>query len=170
MAKSRGAAAIYDYADANECIRSVKSLAGDSLKYALDCVSNSTSMMICYECIGSQGGRYVALDQFSLRQHTRRSVRPKWILANMTFGDPIHLEGAYKRPADLSFRKFHQAWFEEAQNILSQGLLVPHPIKWMEGGLEGVSHGLDCLRKGEVSGQKLVYHIAENSMEDLEEL
>jgi hypothetical protein len=32
-----------------------------------------------------------------------------------------------------------------------------HPIKEMEGGLEGIIQGLDMLKKKEVSGQKLVY-------------
>ncbi|KAK1986911.1 alcohol dehydrogenase [Colletotrichum cereale] len=161
LAKSRGAVAVFDYADADECASSVRRLTENKLRYVVDCISNSTSMRICYASIGSSGGRYIALDQFSLKGHTRKSVKPKWILANLAFGEPVLTEGSCKKDADPAMKAFHIGWFSEAQELVSRCRILGHPVRLMEGGLEYISEGLQCLRNGQVSGQKLVYRLAE---------
>lgn len=44
-----------------------------------------------------------------------------------------------------------------AERCLKAGLVKPHPVEVMEGGLEGIPAGIERLRKGDVSGTKLVY-------------
>lgn len=166
LVKSRGAAAVYDYCDAERCAAAVRCLTGHRLQYALDCISNSASMSLCYACIGKTGGRYVALDKFSTREHTRRSVRPKWIMANMAFGVDITLGGAYRREADKSFHEFGRQWFRTFQILLlEKGKVQGHPVLLEEGGLHAIAAGLQLLRTGSVSGKKIVYQIGSGRAE-----
>ncbi|KZL67113.1 alcohol dehydrogenase [Colletotrichum incanum] len=166
LAESRGAVAVFDYANAEDCASSIRRLTQNKLRYVLDCISNSASMRICYASLGASGGRYIALDQFSLRGHTRKSIKPKWILANLAFGEPVFLEGSCKKDADPAMKAFHIGWFAEAQELLSECRILGHPVRLMTGGLECISEGLQCLRNGQVSGQKLVYHLADDMSND----
>ncbi|KAL3480964.1 hypothetical protein BJX99DRAFT_194647 [Aspergillus californicus] len=79
--KALGAAAAFDYRSPS-CGSDILEYTQNSLGYALDCVSTSETMEICYKALGSKGGRYLALDQFPTRLHTRRSIRPDLILAH----------------------------------------------------------------------------------------
>lgn len=153
--------AVFDYADAEYCATSIRRLTQNKLRYVLDCISNSASMRICYASIGASGGKYIALDPFSLRGHTRKSVKPKWILATSAFGEPVVLEGSTMKEADPSMKAFHIGWFADAQKLLSERMILGHPVRLMEGGLGCISEGLQCLRNGQVSGQKLVYHLVD---------
>ena len=45
------------------------------------------------------------------------------------------------------------------ERILAEGKLKPHPVSVESGGLESVLDGLDDMRQGNVSGEKLVYKV-----------
>ncbi|KAJ5240801.1 Polyketide synthase enoylreductase [Penicillium citrinum] len=47
--------------------------------------------------------------------------------------------------------------------LLAQGKIKTHPIKVGKGGLYGVLEGLKLLEEGKVSGEKLVYNIADTA-------
>lgn len=79
--KSLGAVACFDY-HAASVAEDVRKYTNQSLTDALDCITDSASMTICYNALGDQGGRYVGLDQFPIRNHTRRDVRPEWIVVS----------------------------------------------------------------------------------------
>ena len=116
-------------------------------------------MEICYAAIGNTGGKYVALDPFPIRAHTRRSVKPNWIIAFSMFNKPINWQKPYRREARPKDKEFAENWFRLAQELIDMGAVVPHPIREENGGLEGIIGGVDRVRKGEVSGAKLVYRI-----------
>lgn len=155
LAKSRGAHITFDYHDQG-CGKAVRELTGDSIECAVDCITTSESMRICYEAIGSKGGRYLALDQFPLRQHIRRTVKPRWILTNTISGQPVDWKGAYKRGAKPHDREFAVSWFQECQKLLNDQKIQPHPLKVLHGGLDEVRRGLGELKQGRVSAQKIV--------------
>ena len=54
---------------------------------------------------------------------------------------------------------YAREFFELSQKLLENGLIKPHPIQLGQGGWEGVLGGIDLLRKGLVSGAKLVYSV-----------
>ena len=116
-------------------------------------------MEICYAAIGNAGGKYVALDPFPIRGHTRRNVKPNWIIAFSMFNKPINWQKPYRREARPKDKEFAEHWFRLAQELIDMGAIVPHPIREENGGLEGIIGGVDMVRKGEVSGAKLVYRI-----------
>ena len=76
------------------------------------------------------------------------------------FGLKVALDGVYGREARPEDREFGKDLFRQVQRLLDQGRMTIHPIKVMDGGWEGVVKGVDVVRKGEVSGHKLVYRVA----------
>lgn len=116
-------------------------------------------MKICYSAIGSKGGKYVALDPFPIRAHTRRSVKPSWIITFTMFNKPINWRKPFQREAKPKDRKFAECWFQIAQGLLDDGAIVPHAHEERTGGLKGVLDGVDSVFEGKISGVKLVYRI-----------
>lgn len=56
--------------------------------------------------------------------------------------------------------KAHMAGFlRKLPQLVSDGALKPLPIKFWEGGLEGVKDGLQYMREGKVHAEKIVYRI-----------
>lgn len=44
--------------------------------------------------------------------------------------------------------------------LVAAGKVKPNPIKLWEGGLYGISDGLQYMREGKNSGEKIVYRVA----------
>ncbi|KAE8369297.1 GroES-like protein [Aspergillus caelatus] len=157
--RSLGAAAAFDYASPT-CGHDIREFTQDTLSFALDCITDLPSVKICYEAIGCNGGQYLSLEPIPLRGHTRRSVKPNWILSLTMFNKPIQWKKPYQRAAKVQDREFAAGWFRIAQQLLSAGEIIPHPHQVSSNpGLESVIGGLDAVHKGEVAGVKLVYHI-----------
>ncbi|RAK81610.1 zinc-binding alcohol dehydrogenase family protein [Aspergillus fijiensis CBS 313.89] len=152
-----GAAATFDYRSPT-CGSDLRDHTANTLAFALDCISTTESMQICYEAIGRAGGKYVSLDPFPLSRHTRRSVRPEWVFLFTQFGrEIVGWEAPYNllaRPAD---RAAAERWYAEMEAVLAEGGLVTHPVQEESGGLRGVIGGIDAVRRGQASGFKLVY-------------
>ncbi|KAL1962730.1 hypothetical protein VTN77DRAFT_9274 [Rasamsonia byssochlamydoides] len=158
LVKSLGAAKAFDY-HSPTCGDQIRDFTGNKLVYALDCITDTGSMKICYEAIGSAGGQYLSLDPFPIRGHTRRSVKPNWILSLTMYNEPINWKRPFKRDARPQDREFARSWFQIAQSLLDANEIKPHPHQMRSGGLERVIDGIDAVRKGEVSGTKLVYQV-----------
>ncbi len=118
----------------------------NGLKYALDGIAAPETMRLCYACIGRAGGKYTSLE-------ARLGAGPDALR-------PAHRVGAAVRAAgDAEARAFGEAWFRTAQVLLDEGQLRAHPRRLMpgglQGGLQGVLDGMDLLRNGHVSGEKV---------------
>ncbi|KAK5991436.1 Trans-enoyl reductase lepG [Cladobotryum mycophilum] len=159
--KALGAVEVFDYHSPN-CSQDILEYTKDSLAYAVDCITNVDSMKLCYAAIGSKGGKYVALDAFPIRGHTRRTVKPDWILGVTIHGKRIPWQKPYKREAKPQDREFAESWFEVAQDLLSRQELICHPYEQGSGGLADVIEGVQLVRTGKVAGKKLVYEVAES--------
>ncbi|KAF2832600.1 GroES-like protein [Ophiobolus disseminans] len=155
-----GAAATFDY-QSPDCGAAVREYTSSGLGFALDCITDTASMALCYEALGTAGGRYVALDSFPLRGHTRRAVRPAWVCTYTQFGEPVAWAAPYNFDARPGDRRCAEAWYALAQRLLDGGLLEPHPQEERAGGLAAVAGGMQEVRQGLVRGKKLVYPIAQ---------
>ncbi|KAJ0124335.1 uncharacterized protein J7T55_005673 [Diaporthe amygdali] len=157
---SLGAAETFDY-NSSTCGMEIRNYTKNNLKHVLDCVTKDDSMKMCYEAIGSDGGKYVALEPFSTRiQYTRREVQAEWQNTWSLFGGPVKLSGVYGRPGHKHDRKFASVMFPMAERLIIDGQLKPHPVEVRVGGLESIMDGIEILRSGEVKGRKLVYQVA----------
>ncbi|KAM5440983.1 putative secondary metabolism biosynthetic enzyme [Microsporum ferrugineum] len=160
MVKARGAQAVFDY-QSPSCADDIKRYTADSLAYALDCIADVGSMRICYAAMGHLGGRYMGLNPFPVRAHTRRDIQPDYILVYTMFGKAINLPRPFGRPARPRDLSFAEGWCHSVQAILdSPGQIYPHPVEEGMHNLYGVINGLDRVRKGDMSGAKLVYNIS----------
>ncbi|KAL7940352.1 putative alcohol dehydrogenase [Trichoderma barbatum] len=158
--KSLGAVAAWDY-HSPSCGADIREFTENELTLVLDCITDSESMKICYTAIGSQGGKYVGLDQFPIRGHTRQDIRPDWIICFTMMGEPIHWKKPYNRDAKPKHKAFYdQTWRPIAQKLLDESMISAHPTEICDGGLAAVSDGVDRVRKGLAEGKKLVYRIS----------
>ncbi|KAK3693044.1 Enoyl reductase [Podospora appendiculata] len=156
--KSLGAVATFDYRSPTVG-SDIRSLTHDSMTFALDCITTTSSMAMCYEALASSGGNYVSLDPFPIRSHTRRSVRPSWVFGLTMFGTPVRWQRPFNAEAKPNDRAFSEQWFLMVQELLNDGLIKTCNYEVRQGGLSAIAGGIDEVRKGLVSGKKLVYQV-----------
>ncbi|KAH8171058.1 zinc-binding dehydrogenase domain-containing protein [Sarocladium implicatum] len=161
LALRHGAAATFDY-NSPTCGAEIREFTSNNLSLALDCITDTGSMAVCYEALGDAGGRYVALDSFPLRGHTRRSVVPDWVCTYSQFGHAIVWAAPYNFDARPDHLACARDWYVVAQRWLDQGLIEPHPQEERRGGLAAVGRGMEEVMKGMIKGRKLVYPILED--------
>ncbi|TLD19583.1 hypothetical protein PspLS_09588 [Pyricularia sp. CBS 133598] len=156
LVRSYGADVVFDY-NSKACIDDIKSYTKNSLKFALDCISEVDTMTFCYTCLGRTGGKYTRLEPFPDILHTRKqTVTPDWVLGPTMHGKPINWPPPFERDADAEVREFAKEWFATAQRLLYNGKIRPHPVKVLEQGFGSIRDGLQMLEKKAISGKKLV--------------
>jgi aspyridone synthetase trans-acting enoyl reductase len=152
-----GAVATFDY-HSPTCGMDIRTYTQNTLAHVLDCVTSTETMSMCYEAIGSAGGRYLGLDPISTQvAYTRRDVYANWIVAVTLFGVPIKFAGVYGRPAMPEHRQISARVYRLAEDVIKQGNLVGPSFQVRSGGLAAVEEGIEEIRKGRVRGGKLVY-------------
>jgi hypothetical protein len=161
--QSYGATATFDYKSPT-CADDINKHTRNSLQFALDCISEPETMQLCYKCLGRAGGRYTALEPYPSFLHTRpKTVQPDWVLGPVVLGKKLGWPEPFDKEGDPAAREFAVSWFATAQRLLDERKLRPHPIRVMDGGLQNVIEGLRLLKKKEVSGQKLIYSLAQQA-------
>ena len=155
LVRSRGAGAVFDYADA-DTPAAIKRHTGGRLKHVLDCISDSQSVEACFAAMARVGGRYASLelvpDELLAK---RRAVHARLVMAFEILGEEVRLPGGYGKPADAANRELGVRCFAMYQRLLNEGKLVPHPTQRVEGGLEGIAGGLQLLKSGPESARHL---------------
>ena len=160
--KSYGAEKAFNYHDVG-CTGEIKAYTKNALDYALDCYCDGSSMKFCYAVIGRAGGRYTTLEPYAQSLHTRRRVKPEWVLGSALWGKDIAWKEPYTIKGDPELADFGREWFKTAQRLLDCGEIQPHPAKLGDKiGFEAVLEGLQLLKSKAVSGEKLVYRIQDN--------
>lgn len=134
------------------CGQAIRSYTKDNLCFALDCITLDNSTAICYHALGSKGGRYVSLNPFPIRQHTRRDVKPSYIT------EPA---GSASRPSEAIRARFYETWVPRVEAWVRNGEILTHPARRGNGGLEGILGGLALIRQGEVSAEKVVFNVVD---------
>lgn len=155
LVKTTGAEAAFDY-NSPTCASDIREFTRNQLAYAADCITTADSMKICYESLGAEGGRYVALDSFPIASHSRRAVRPSWVFAMSAFGSAVDWVAPYKCDPSPADRDFAAAWTREVAGLVRDGAVKPLRYRVIGETLEDVAKGLEELRSGRVSGMKLV--------------
>ncbi|KAF2642235.1 GroES-like protein [Massarina eburnea CBS 473.64] len=157
LVKKSGAVEAFDYRSPN-CRADIQRYTDRDLGHVMDCITDSASMAISYGAIGPEGGHYVSLAPFPRGLKLRRkNVQPDWVLGYTIFGNPVILPGGYVKEESPEDVVFTRNWMVKMERLLAEGSIKPHPIQSQTGGLSGVIRDLDLLRRGVVSGKKLVY-------------
>ncbi|KAK6836160.1 hypothetical protein PG987_006655 [Apiospora arundinis] len=162
LTRAAGAASVFDYHDSAGVGGAIRAATEGKLGVAIDCITSPESMRICYEALGTQGGRYIALDKIPIPSHSRRSVWPQMAFAMRGFGQEVNWGGEpYTCTASQEDKDHAATWMQEAATLVEQGIIKPH--RWEAvppGGFEAVIQGLDRLKSGKLSAVKLVASLA----------
>lgn len=75
------------------------------------------------------------------------------------FGGRVALDGEYGREASAADRALSAKIFAATQTLLDNGLITSHPVRVLQDRWAGVIQGVDMIRTGAVSGQKLVVRV-----------
>lgn len=130
---------------------------GGSIKKVFDTVSTEDSAAICAAAFGSTGGTYCNLLGTDC---PRSDVESVFFLGYDMSGEAYMFEGD-SYPARPEALAFGRKWYEIAEELWAAGKWQPHRQKVGGKGLVGVLDGLQMMRQGLVSGEKLVYRVDE---------
>lgn len=128
----------------------------NNLGFALDCITTVESTTICYAALGRGGGRYTALDPFSEHAATRKAIKADWVLGPSIFGEEITWPAPYAREGSPELVDFATNFFAMLQKLLDESKIRNHPLRVMEGDLGTVLEGMELLKSGTISGEKVV--------------
>ncbi|RVX68667.1 hypothetical protein B0A52_07094 [Exophiala mesophila] len=159
--KAAGADIVLDY-NSPTVGEDIKKAANGDLRYALDCVSIESTSVICASAMSASGGKLALLQPVPDEPLHRINpdVATRMTIAYTVLGETIKA-GPHEVPGQEQDFQFGKKFWELARSLLEQGKLKVHTpnVNPTGSGLQGVLKGLDCMRKGEVSGSKWVYTI-----------
>ncbi|KAJ5671986.1 chaperonin 10-like protein [Penicillium longicatenatum] len=156
--KSLGADEVFDYKDPNSAA-AIRAATDDKLKLVLDTISIESSAQYCGEAMSTTGGDYTALLAIGVK---RENVNNHMTLGYTAVGEAFDKFGRFW-PAQPENKEFAIGWWKIAEPLLAAGKIKVHTPKVNPGGLRGVLDGLELLKNDKVSGEKLVYNVAETN-------
>ena len=115
------------------------------------------SSRFCDNALSTEGGDYSSLLPVKLE---RENVKDRFTLAYTVIGEGFDF-GPNPFPAKPEDKAFAEGFLPIAEKILADGKFKVHPPKVLPGGLKGVLEGLQAMKEGKVSGEKLVYNVAD---------
>ncbi|KGO38228.1 Alcohol dehydrogenase superfamily, zinc-type [Penicillium expansum] len=149
-----GADVAFDYNDPKSA-NMINDYTNDCLTLAFDTISVESSAKYCDISLSSQGGDYSALLPIKI---VRDNIRDRATMAYTAFGEKFTF-GPNEVPARPEDRAFLEVFCGIFEGMLLNGKIKVHPPRISDGGLNGVLDGLQLLKEGKISGQKLVYNI-----------
>lgn len=153
--KGRGADHVFDF-NSPSLIADIRKASNDKLRHAFDCISSEATAKICVESLGPNGGKYSSL--IRVEKLPREDVENSLTIAYTAFGEDFIFKSK-KFAASREDLDFIVQFQSLSSKLLEQGKIRPHPHRVRSGGLEAIPQGLQELREGKVSGEKLVYQI-----------
>ncbi len=144
--------------------------------YAFDCISESSSAKICADALSTSSSsssssstgtkRYSSLLAVADFPRADNDVAKKTTIAYPALGEEMGFAGhgsviPPRIPAKEEDARFMEMFFGIAEALLAEGKVKAHPPSVRGGGLRGVLEGWRDMREGRVSGEKLVYRVAD---------
>ena len=156
LVKSRGAHEVFDYNDP-QCGAKIRELTENKLRYAWDTVGQAGSSKVCDEAL-SDDSAICHYGSILSNKFPREHVKCTFTLMYTMFG-----EGFYKYGKDFPDSKddfeFGKTWMDLTEKLVAEDKVKPHPKRVGIGGLQGVLNGMEEMKAGKFSGEKLVYRI-----------
>jgi hypothetical protein len=130
---------------------------GGSIKKVFDCVNKTDSAATCAAAFSAGGGIYCNLLGVDC---PRSNVQSIFFLGYDMSGEAYTFEGE-SYPARPEALEFGRKWYSAAEELWASGKWQAHRQKVGKRGLLGVLDGMQMMRQGLVSGEKLVYRVDE---------
>ena len=164
LVKALGADEVFDYRD-EACGEKIRASTSNKLLHALDCIAVASSPQICADALSTDNSRTKCYSSLlGLDDFPRDDVEKKATIAYSAMGEEMSFPGRGPIPdipAKEEDLQFMTMFIGIAQELLAEGKIKPHPVSLRQGGLKGVLDGLQEMREGNVSGEKLVYRVDE---------
>ncbi|RJE27154.1 oxidoreductase [Aspergillus sclerotialis] len=154
MVKKLGADHVFDYKAPNAASE-IRTLTNNNLKLAFDTISVESSAQFCGDALSSDGGEYSNLLSAKVPY---KNVKSRSTLGYTALGEAFDF-GSTPIPERPQDKEFAEKWIPVAERLLAEGRIRPHPPCQRSGGLQGVLDGMQEMREGKVSGEKLVYNV-----------
>ncbi|VDB90621.1 unnamed protein product [Peniophora sp. CBMAI 1063] len=152
LVRSFGAVEAYDYHDP-EVSTKIKAASGGRIRSAVDAISSTDSLKIIVSALSSEGGK-IAIIPF--KEVNKAGLGSKYVAVHSLAYDLIHdRKDAPSRLGDAA------GYAKLATQLLVSGKVKPTPIRVWEKGLEGVGDAMDYMEAGKVSGEKIIFRIAD---------
>ena len=167
LVKGLGADAIFDHND-RDCGRRIRDHTSNALLYAFDCISQGSSVQTCADALSTSSGgptkRYSSL--LGVADFPRADVETRTTMAYSAMGEEMSFGGQGtvlppRIPANREDAAFMEMFIPIVEGLLADGKITVHPPSVRGGGLRGILDGWQAMREGKVSGEKLVYRVAE---------
>ncbi|OAP55415.1 hypothetical protein AYL99_10388 [Fonsecaea erecta] len=157
--KSLGASHAFDYNDSTAAAQ-IRDLTGNQLKLAWDTISEASSAQFCADALTSDGSKGATYGSILPVTSPRADVHSVSTLMYTIFGEAFEF-GSNKIPAVAEDFEYTKKFVAMVETLLAEGKLRPHKERVGPRGLEGVLEGLQDMKNGKVSGEKLVYLVDE---------
>ncbi|EPS98830.1 hypothetical protein FOMPIDRAFT_90485 [Fomitopsis schrenkii] len=155
--KSLGADAIYDYKDP-DVVASIKQVTEDSVCHAIDTQSTKETQQLCARAMGTAGGKLILMFPPTFKaKKLRKDVQFIPTLIYTALGRPLTLGPQAQYAAQPKDRAQIVGFLKKVPGLVRDGLLVPNRVKLWDGGMHAIPEGLQYMREGKVSGEKIVY-------------
>jgi NADPH:quinone reductase-like Zn-dependent oxidoreductase len=155
--KSLGAVEAYDYSEP-DVGATIRKNTQNSLKYAWDTLGSEQSAKICADALSTEAGCVYGC--VLPTKCPRSDVSSISTVMYTMFGEFFAMRGT-DFPASSADFEFAKTFMALTERLAAAGKLKTHTEVVGPNGLKGVLDGLDTLKTGKVSGQKLVYRVAE---------
>ncbi|PYH43714.1 zinc-binding alcohol dehydrogenase family protein [Aspergillus saccharolyticus JOP 1030-1] len=158
LVRAYGADEVFDYRDdAAAAAALINSKTQDRLGLVLDTIGGAEAVAFCDRALSSQGGEFATLLTDTVIP--RANVRTRITVAYTAMGEEVEL-GGFRLPARKEDYEFAVEWTRKISPFLQDGRIKPHPVRVVEGGLQGlVDRGFGIMEAGKVSGEKLVFEV-----------
>ncbi|KAJ5584599.1 Polyketide synthase enoylreductase [Penicillium hispanicum] len=156
LVRGLGADVVFDYKDPQSASE-IRKATNDNLKLVLDCISRPSSTEFCDNAISTEGGEYSIL---SPAKSERPDVNSRITIAYTVIGEAFRIAD-FEVPVKPEDSAHGEMFIAIAEALLAQGKIKVHPPKVGGDGLQGVLEGLQLLKAGKVSGEKLIYNVEE---------
>ncbi|TFK92536.1 GroES-like protein [Polyporus arcularius HHB13444] len=157
LLKSLGADVTVDYRETG-LVSKIKQATGDSVKYGADMIGDEETKKVTVQAIGPSGGKVVGLNPLLSEESDRKDVTFSNVMLYSVYGYSYTI-ASRQVPAVPEDRVHMVAFLKKLPQLVRDGALRPIPIKVWEGGLEGIQGGLQYMREGKVSAEKIVYRL-----------
>jgi len=158
LCKSLGADAVFDYKDP-EVVAKIKEKTGNSLHHAFDTISQVQTQSLTIRCIALGPGKIIVIQPVQEEaQKLRPDVKIQHTLIYTSLGRAFDLMGHYPATPEDHAHMVH--FLKKVPDLVSSGAIKPNPVKVWEGGLYAIKDGLQYMREGKHSGEKIVYRVS----------
>jgi hypothetical protein len=147
---------VFDY-NSPSAVQDIKTATDDQLGLIFDCVGSDNAPSFCYEAMGKSGGKYCTLLPPPV-DCPRKDIVVSFVFAYTAYGEAFTKFG-FEFPQNVEDYLYASKFFDICEVLLEEGKLKTHPSARRPNGLDGVLDGLKELKKGGVSGEKLVYSV-----------